>query len=134
MRSPIILFPSKKRLDARADSVEEQHGLHCHVCAAPDVTRGFTDVVLREAGIFRRDAEQLEHQIDQPEQDDEKNQPRDHYRDDHPNRGDRRPTRHIAALIERGNVYQHDQCDHEQRGQHDGEDDLPRRFPAMASV
>jgi len=130
----IRLFPSEKRAEAGADPVQEQHGLHCHIRAAFDVARGFVDVILRDAGVRRCDVEQAHHQVHERDQQCQEDKPRNHHGDDDPDRRDRRPATDVTAFVEGGNVDQNDQGDDEERGQRDGEDDLPGEFPAMTFI
>lgn len=92
------------------------------------------DIVLRQAGIDRRDVEQFLHQINKTNQQGKKDQHPDHDRDDDPDRRDRRPASDIAALIEGRNIDQYDQRDDDERSQHYGQDDLPRELFAVFEI
>lgn len=129
-----MLFPSEERAEAGADLLDQEDRSDDRVRAAPDVARDLMGVILRHAGIGRCDVEQPLHQIDQTRQRDQNEQARGNDGDDDPYRGDRRPARNVAALVEGRDIDQHDQRHDDERGQHDGQDDLPCRLPAMPEI
>lgn len=92
------------------------------------------DVILRETGVGGRDSQQPLHQVDQRDKQREQHHACDHDRDHDPDRGDRRPATHVAALVEGGDVDQHDQRDKKKRAQYHRQENLPRQFFAMAFV
>lgn len=130
----MMSFPTKKPADAGADLLDEEYRLDDRVCAAFDVACKLMNVILRQPGIRRCDLEQPLHEIDETDERNKKEQTRDQDRDDDPDGGDRRPAGNVAPLIERSDVDDHDQRDDEQRGQRDGQDDLPGQLFAMFEI
>jgi len=91
-------------------------------------------VILRHAGIGRRDVEQPLHQIDDPAEQRQKDQHPNHDGRHDPDCGDRRPAADIPAVAEGGDVDEHDQRDDEERRQRDRQDDLPHDLLAMFEI
>lgn len=92
------------------------------------------DVVLRQTGIGRCDAEQPVHQVDQTRQQNEEDQHPDDDGDDDPDGGDRRPARHVTAVAEGGDIDEDDHRNAKHHAQDNGKDDLPGPVPAVFHV